>query len=188
MQSILVNRFKLSPQEAEIYADEFKTIHYQRGDKFIAFGEVSHKVGFVRRGMLKCSMQGQAKEVVDDFIFEHQFAANYHSFLTQTPSTKDLICLEDSTIAVIGRHQLEALGEEHPFIARLARQMAETLFVSTHQKLEDLRLLSAEERYLKLLRTNGQLLDRIPQYEIASYLNVRPETVSRIRRNLTRLS
>ncbi|MEO1451316.1 MAG: Crp/Fnr family transcriptional regulator, partial [Bacteroidota bacterium] len=70
----------------------------------------------------------------------------------------------------------------------MARQIAERLFISTHEKLEDLRLLSAEERYRKLLRTNGDLLHRIPQYEIASYLNVRPETVSRIRKSLSRLS
>ena len=56
------------------------------------------------------------------------------------------------------------------------------------KKLENILLLNAEERYVELLNSNGQILNKIPQYEIASYLNVSPETVSRIRKKLSMLS
>lgn len=82
------------------------------------------------------------------------------------------------------RTQLEELGKKHPFLEKMARLIAESLFIATHQKLESLKLLTAEERYLQLVKTNNKALQEIPQYEIASYLNVSPETVSRIRSSI----
>lgn len=188
MQNFLINNFKISPHEAELFVACFQPKNYLKGDTFIRVGEVSHKIGFVEKGMLKCVLIGSDKEVIDDFVFENQFVANYHSFLTKKESTKEIVCMTDAKISITNREKIEALGQKYSFVEKVARLITEKLFVATHQKLEDLRILSAEERYLKLLKTNAKLLSKIPQYEIASYLNVSPETVSRIRRKLTGFS
>ena len=184
MIRFLTESFNISSEEAEILSTCFQVRKFKKGDAFLRLGEISNRVGFIEEGMLKCAMVSNGKEVIDDFVFEHQFVANYHSFLTQTPSGKALVCMKDSTIRVAYRHQLEELGERHLFMERIARLIAEGLFINTHQKLEDIRLLSAEERYLKMLKSSKEMIRELPQYEIASYLNVSPETVSRIRNSI----
>ena len=184
MIKYLTEQFDISQVEAELLASCFCLKVYEKGHPFLKAGEVSHRIGFIDSGLVKCVLIKESKELVDDFVFENQFIANYHSFLTRTASTKALVCMKQSQIRVADRAQLEALGEKHPFMERVARLIAEGLFISTHQKLENIRLLTAEERYLKLFHSNKKLFQDIPQYEIASYLNVSPETVSRIRNSL----
>ena len=184
MIKFLTESFDLSTEEAQVLSSCFQTKAFTKGQRFLSLGDVSHHIGFVERGLVKCTLIGRSKEVIDDFVFENQFVANYHSFLTQTPSTKELVCIKDSTIRMASRTQLEELGKKHPFLEKMARLIAESLFIATHQKLESLKLLTAEERYLQLVKTNNKALQEIPQYEIASYLNVSPETVSRIRSSI----
>lgn len=184
MKQFLVETFQISETDAQLFSDSFERVHLNKGEKFISFGKVSDRVGFVEKGILKCTIIGDEKSVVDDFVFENQFVANYYSFLKNEKSNKEIICLEDSVLRIITREKLEELSS-YPFIEQIARQVAEQLFISTAKKLEDLRLLSAEERYLTLININKRLTEEIPQYEIASFLNVSPETVSRIRKKIT---
>lgn len=188
MIEFLVNTFQITESEAELFAVAFKKKVFSKGERFVQFEKVCHEIGFVEEGLLKCVLIRENKEVIDDFVFTGQFVTNYFSFLTQKASAKDIVCLQDSIIRVISRSQLEELGSKHKFVEQIARIVSERLFLATHQKLEDLRLLTAEERYMKLLTSNSKLLQEIPQYEIASYLNVSPETVSRIRKLLTERS
>lgn len=184
MKNFLVERFKISESEAEIFSASFEKINLIKGEIFVDFGKVSNKVGFVETGLLKCSLIGSEKSFVDDFVFENQFVANYYSFLKQEKSNKEIICLKNSVLSVVTRNKLEKLAEKYPFVEKIARQVSEQLFISTAKKLEDIRLLNAEERYLKLVKINRRITTEIPQYEIASYLNVSPETVSRIRNKI----
>lgn len=184
MIAALIDTFKITETEAKLFFSCFELIQYSKGDIFLSVGKVSTKIGFVKEGLLKCSFLGSNKEVVDDFIFKNQFVSNYSSFLTQKASTKEIVCLTDCELWMVSKLKLDTLGAQHPFIATMARNTAEQLFVATNQKLENLRLLSAKERYLLLLKNQEYLLQEIPQYEIASYLNVRTETVSRIKKEL----
>jgi len=184
MKKHLSENFNISESDAELFSASFEKIELTKGDKFIAYGTVSNKIGFLEKGLLKCTLIGVQKSVVDDFVFENQFVGNYYSFLKQEDSNKEIVCLEPSVLKVISRSKLEELSNKHSFIEQIARQVSEQLFISTAKKLEDIRLLSAEERYLKLVKTNRRITEQIPQYEIASFLNVSPETISRIRNKI----
>lgn len=184
MESTLINTFKVSEANAMLFLSSFEKRTLAKGEKFLAHGRVSSKVGFVEEGLLKCVLINGDKTMVDDFVFEGQFVANYHSFLKQEASNKDIVCMKKSVIRTITKHKLDELAKEHSFVADVARQVAENLFIDTYQKLEDIRILNAEERYLKLVGVNKRIVNEIPQYEIASYLNVSPETVSRVRSKL----
>ncbi len=188
MNTFLIDTFQITKEEAQIFSSSFRTEEYLKGDIFIKSGIVCNKIGFVKKGILKCIAVGKEKELIDDFIFDNQFVSDYYSYLIKKKSTKDIICLENCTIHVIDRKKLEKLSKNYPSIGLIAKQVTERLYISTQQKLDDLRLLNAEERYLKLLDSNKRFVDKIPQYEIASYLSVSPETVSRIRKKLIKRS
>jgi CRP-like cAMP-binding protein len=85
-------------------------------------------------------------------------------------------------VYVITRQNLEILGNEHPFVESMSRQINERLFLRMHDKVKSLLLDTASERYRKLMAERQDLANRIPQYLIASYLNVTAETISRIRK------
>lgn len=174
----------ISMEQATAFAAGFERKSFKKGALFLKLGQTCNAVGFVETGLLKCSLVSEDKTAVDDFIFENQFVANYYSFLKNTPSNKEIACLKDSTIHVIHREQLAAMSKELPFLEEMARKVSEQLFLTTAEKLEDLKMLSAEERYLKLIRNHPNYVNDIPQYEIASFLNVSPETLSRIRKNI----
>ncbi|WP_298537603.1 Crp/Fnr family transcriptional regulator [uncultured Algibacter sp.] len=184
MKKFLIDTFNISEVDANLFSECFETINLSKGENFVSYNKISNKVGFVEKGLLKCTLIGAEKSVVDDFVFENQFVANYYSFLKQEKSNKEITCLKDSVLRVITRKKLDRLSK-YPFIEKIARQVSEQLFISTSKKLENLRLLSAEERYLQLVKANKRVVNEIPQYEIASFLNVSPETVSRIRKKIT---
>jgi CRP-like cAMP-binding protein len=110
------------------------------------------------------------------------FITDYLSFLTGIPADKDIICLEVCELLTINKTSLEKLYKEDIRFERLGRLMAEGLFINWHLKAKSLFMDDAETRYYQLTSNKPDLVQRVPQYMIASYLNVTPETISRIRK------
>jgi len=85
---------------------------------------------------------------------------------------------------VANTQKLNELYQKHPIFERIGRLMAEGLFINWHLKAKSLFMDDAETRYQKLLELRPGLSQRVPQYLVASYLNVSPETLSRIRKKI----
>lgn len=177
--------FDISPEEAALFLAEFRKRELKKNDVFIEEGEVCHIVGLIEKGLMVCVYNKDGEEIIDEFGFENGFITNYYSFLTQTPSLKEIRALEPGIVHVISRQSLEKLGREYPFIERMSRIMNEKLFLRAHDRIKSLLLESAHERYEKLLAQRPDFAQRIPQYMIASYLHVKPETISRIRKKIS---
>lgn len=181
----LCSLFELSAHEVDIFLSAFNKKELKKNEIFIAEGEVCHQVGLIEKGLMLCVYNKDGNEVIDEFGFENGFITNYYSFLTQTPSQKEIRALEPSLVHIITRESLEKLGREHPFIEKMSRVMNEKLFLRAHDRIKSLLLETAHERYEKLLAQRPDLAQRIPQYLLASYLHVKPETISRIRKKIS---
>lgn len=177
--------FHLSEQNTGIFLSQFSSATLKKNEVFISEGKVCNKVGLIERGLMKCIYNKNGEEVVFEFAHEYNFISDYYSFVTNTPSEKEIRCLEDTTVYVITKEKLAELAEAHPFIEAMSRVMNEKLFLRMHDRLKSMLLDSAQERYQKLLAERQDLAQRIPQYLIASYLNVKPETISRIRKKMS---
>lgn len=117
-----------------------------------------------------------------DFAFEHDFFADTMSLFSGQPSPVEVIALEDCEMLRISKSNIEELKQTE--IGRLLFLMAaEDDFVKKQQQQIDLLLKTAEERYQDLLKNQPQLLLRVPQKFIASYLGITPQSLSRLRRN-----
>jgi len=100
----------------------------------------------------------------------------------KTPSQQYLECLEE-TVASVGSPELEAeMFKKYPQSESATRIMAEIVMVNLQDNLTEFKMSSAEERYLALLKNRPELLQRVPQHQIASYLGITPESLSRIRK------
>jgi len=177
--------FGLSEQNTRIFLSQFTRAELKKNDLFSAEGQVCNKVGLIEQGLMKCVYNKGGEEVVFEFAHEYNFISDYYSFVTNTPSEKEIRCLEDTTVYVITREKLQQLGAEHPFIESMSRAMNERLFLRMHDRLKSMLLDDARERYQQLLAQRHDLAQRIPQYLLASYLNVKPETISRIRKKMS---
>jgi CRP-like cAMP-binding protein len=183
----IAKMFELSAAEVAIFLSQFSRMELTKNTVFAEAGKVCNVVGLIEKGLFKIVYPKDGEEVVFEFAHEYNFISDYYSFVTQKPSEKEISCLEDTVVYVVSRDQLFQLAKEHPFIGRMCASINEKLFLRMHDRLSSMILDSVTVRYQKLLAERPDLAQRIPQYLLASYLNVTPETVSRIRRKMAHL-
>ncbi|MCF6348511.1 MAG: Crp/Fnr family transcriptional regulator [Flavobacteriaceae bacterium] len=175
----------LSEEEQNILFSKFKPLRLNKGDYFVKTGEISKYLAFIIKGCMYCSYNKDGIEVVDEFSFEKDFIADYGNMLKSQPSDKDIKCLEDCELMVISFEDLKKIYDLGQTFEKIGRIITESLFLNWHDKSKSLLLDDAQERYLKLIKNKPNLQQRVPQYLIASYLGVSPETLSRVRRKIT---
>ena len=177
--------FNISEEEVDIFLSVFTKTTLKKNTVFLEQGQVCNKVALIEKGLLKCVYHKNGEEIVFEFSFENNFISDYYSFLTDTSSQKEIRCIENSTLYVTTKQHLEKLGNKYSFIESMSRKVNEKLFLTIHNRLKSKLLDTPTEQYQKLLLERPDLVSRIPQYLIASYLNVKPETISRIRKKIT---
>lgn len=151
--------------------------------------EVSQHVFYVVKGCVRVAIQDRSgDDITCYFAAEGQFVSNYESFLTGKPSKYALQCLEASELLAIDRQGIHELYTQTANGERIGRMIAEHLFVDTIERLTSFYSDTPEERYQHFLREYPQLAQRIPQHYIATYIGVRPQSLSRIKRRALALA
>jgi CRP-like cAMP-binding protein len=182
LENYLKVNFDLDNHLIEKCISEFSSHKFKRKDFFLKTGEICNKIAFLGKGAMYCVYNKDGNHKVDEFSLEGKFITDYLSFLAGIPADKDIICLEDCEVLLIGKDTLTQLYKSNPEFERLGRLIAEGLYINWHLKAKSLTIDDAETRYQKLVSSRPDLIQRVPQYLIASYLNVSPETISRIRK------
>jgi CRP-like cAMP-binding protein len=174
----------LSPAEKDLVIALFKEKTYKKGDFFLAGGQVCKQVGFVTKGLLRYYINHDGEDKTYDFAQENNFVCNYESFLPQSPSTKIIQALEDCEMLVVSYTDLQIFYQSIKEAERFGRLVIEQVFVQTLQDLSSFYTDSPELRYEKFLKKHPGLQQRISQYHIASYVGVKPQSLSRIRKRI----
>jgi CRP/FNR family transcriptional regulator, anaerobic regulatory protein len=156
-----------------------------KGECILSEGEVADYVYFVNSGLLRLFHVYKDKVVTAKFFKENEFASPYESFLTRSPSGHAMDALEDSKILLLHYDDLQRLYSNFRVYDRLGRLIAESLFIFTCSRQRKV-LQPPDEQYMDFVLNYPDLLQRVPQYIIASYLNITPETLSRIRKRQSR--
>ena len=177
------NNLQLSTEETELFINSCEFKQLKKGEHFLKEGQYKKQLGFIIKGALYCYYLKNGEEVIDEFSLENEFITDYFSYLTQSPVLKNVKCIEDAELLVVDFDTIKTnfSGSENQNTWRI---IAERMFLNWHHKAISLMLDDAETRYLKLVEKRKDLVQRIPQYLIASYLNVKPETLSRIRKKI----
>lgn len=181
----IVGQFvELDAQEKEILEQAFTFKKVPKKFKLTSKGEVATELYFINKGLVRLYYT-LGEEEITGFIFkEHLFASSYDSFLQKTPSLQTLETLEESELLVIPYQKLEELYMTLPKINVLARKVAEQRFINGQQILSSFLLESPEERYRRFEVQHKDLLQRVPQNMIASFLGITPVSLSRIRKRM----
>ena len=178
----------LDDKEIKFIEDHIPVKTYQKNDIILSQGEVSNAFYFIIDGSVRLYYLNDIEEKTAFFYFENMFVSSYESFTKQTPSSHYLQTMEASKLAVISFDIAYRLLDLFPKFDFLARVMMEEELIVCQDIISSFITMNAEKRYLKLLEKNDQALQRIPQYHLATFLGVTPETLSRIRKRIHKRS
>jgi CRP/FNR family transcriptional regulator, anaerobic regulatory protein len=179
---------QISDVELEMFQHliQYKPNVLAKNDLFLRVGQVCTSVAFIESGTILCFRENDnADKLVCDVYFEGTWAGYLQSMITKTPSDMTIQALEDTRIVEIQYNNLLTLFEQFPMAERLSRKLTEESFIQIAQRMANLQFLTAEERYMNLTKEEPRLIERVPQYYLASLLGIAPQSLSRIRKNLS---
>ena len=175
----------LTQQEVECINELFEEKHIKKGDFFLAEGQVCKQVGFIVKGLIRYYINHNGEDKTYAFAQENNFVCNNESFIPQTPSTKIIQALEDCEILQISYADLQTFYKSIRQGERFGRLVIEQVFIQTLQDLSSFYTDTPEYRYEKFIKQHPDLQQRISQYHIASYVGVKPQSLSRIRKRIS---
>ena len=149
-------------------------------------GEVCKHIGFVNSGCLRqYTIDSKGAEHIIQFAIEDWWVSDLNSFLSGKPATENIDALEDSEILLLEKSARDELLNACPKMEKFFRILIEANHVAIQQRIVDSLSTSAEERYLNFIKTYPKIFEQVPQNQIASYLGITPQSLSRIRKDLT---
>lgn len=166
--------------EAEINSIA-KNVLFSKGQKIINSNERCDTIFFVKKGLLRGYHLDDGKEVTNWFAQKSEFATCFYSFITNTFSFEIIETLEDCDLIEISYSSLQNLYVKFPETERIGRIITENYYIKLEERILNLQFKTAKERYQKLVFSKPLLLQRVSLGQIASYLGITQETLSRIR-------
>jgi CRP-like cAMP-binding protein len=181
---VLSRIINLSPEEEEVIRSIFVEETLEKGELFLREGEVCDKLGLVCRGVFRYYIDHEGEDKTYNFAREGDFVCNYESLIKQMPSPKNIQAIEPCEVFVITKKDLQLFYKHVKEGNLFGRIHIENVYTETIRQLISHYTESPEHRYLKFLKNYPGLSQRIPQYYIASYVGVKPQSLSRIRKRL----
>ena len=186
LRTHIEKRVQLTDEEFDVITKFFKPKKLRKKQFLLHEGEVCKNIGFVNSGCLReYTIDNKGSEHIIQFAIEDWWISDPNSFLSGFPSTYNIDALEDSEVLLLEKSEREKLLDSCPKMERFFRILTEANFVATQRRISDSLSTTAEERYLKFVKTYPKLIEQVSQNHIASYLGITPQSLSRIRKELT---
>jgi CRP-like cAMP-binding protein len=172
--------------ELDIIMPYFETRKFKKKSILLDIGKISNEVFYIVKGCIRLYCEKDGEELSTYFFTENMFAGSYDSFLSRKTSKVAIETLEECEVLVLTHEAQEKLYDIFPKMNEFIRKAIEQRFVLLHDLFISYLLNSPEERYLMLQKERPELLQRIPQHQIASFLGVTRVSLSRIRNRIAK--
>lgn len=182
---VFMQRFGVDDETMHLFCSKLTSKYIPKKEFFVRQGETCRHIAFINEGLLRLFYSIEGEEHIRQFHFERSFCSEFQSFLTEKPALMSLQALEDTHLLLISHADLHHLFSLSREFEKLGRVLAEQAFIFVSQRFASILLESPEERYQHLMAERPKVLQRVPQYMIASYLGITPEALSRIRKRLS---
>ncbi|MFN0730022.1 Crp/Fnr family transcriptional regulator [Polaribacter gochangensis] len=175
----------LSKKSRVIFESNIQFKFYKKGDIIVNAGEIPTNFYILKTGVLRSFLRdSKGKEHIKTIYIPITTSGSLSSLITKKPSNAIYDCLTDAEILVGNFHEFIKQTEKHHDLALLYNRVLESIFIRTEKRIFELSVLNATERYIKLKKEIPNISNLIQQYHIASYLNITPVQLSRIRKEL----
>lgn len=175
------NFYHLSNDAQAALHDCFEKAVLPKNDFLLTEGKVCRHLYFLEQGLLRGFYNLDGKEITHWFALENDFVTSFHSFITQEPAVENIQLLEGSVLWSISKDTLTSLFNQYHEIERLVRIAYEKYYIRLEERFINAQFKTAAERYENLQQQRPQIIERAPLGQVASFLGMSQETLSRIR-------
>ena len=147
-------------------------------------GEVINYLPFIKSGlMLNYRLDGEGERHVIQIRWTGLWLGDLYSFFSNSPTYFNILTYQPTELLLIDRETFNYITEKHPVYEKFFRLSIQNAYIETLNQIYNLHSSSASERYHDLIKNVPELFDHMPHYQIASYLGIKPQSLSRIRKN-----
>ena len=172
----------LNKEEKELVIQKFHPRLYRKKQYVLQEGDICRQMNFVVRGCLRMyKVDDKGGSHILQFAAENNWITDLGSFYSEKPSELIIDALEDTMVLKIAHDDLITIYTEAPKFHRIFRVLIENSYVSIQKRLLQTISSTAEDRYQYFIDTYPHLVNRLPQTQIASFLGITPEFLSRLR-------
>jgi CRP-like cAMP-binding protein len=176
---------KVAIQDADLDAilSVFKSKQVKKGQLILKRGQVADQYFYIKSGALRFFFGEFEEQLTAWIVFQDEFFTEISSLNPQKPTRFNIEAIEDTELMYISKQQMEVLYKQYPAWQEFGRVTWEAMAVRMIDQIINFQTLAAEERYLKFM-ANSDLIKKVPVKQIASYLGITPNALSRIRKNI----
>lgn len=178
---VLKNIAPLTEEDIVNFLGITKIRQLEKGNWWIEDGKKNRKIGFLESGYLRKYYLKEGKEITDYFYFENDFTADLPSILSNTGPVASIIAMQKSSLVTFSYDDFNKLCKVSPRLEHLQRLIIEKTFLSFYNRAVSFIMETPKERYDRLISARPDILQRVAQYHVASYLGISPQHLSRIR-------
>jgi CRP-like cAMP-binding protein len=186
LRTHIETRVTLTGGELDRCCQFFTPRRVRKNQFLLQQGEVCRHLAFVNSGCLReYSIDHKGEEHIIQFAISDWWITDLNSFLSGTPSTQYIDALQDSDVLILTHDARDVMLDAVPKMEKFFRLLAEKKYIASRDRIRTSLSESAEDRYLSFLQLYPALVQQIPQHNIASYLGITPQSLSRIRKELS---
>lgn len=184
--SVVVQKLKEFESNANAdYFAAFERMEVKKGEYLLREGEVPKYAFFMESGLARLFSHRENDEITADFFFSSEFVDLYGSSALKLPAHANIQVMADSVLYRLSWDTLSELQVKYPILMLLEKMVSACYMRTFELRTFDMLSLKAEDRYIKLINEHPYILDQVPLNQIASYLGIKLETLSRLRSKLS---
>ncbi len=168
-------------QELDVLENILEPMRYKKGETIVAIGDVCEYIYYLDQGLIRQYYYKNEKEVTEYICVDHHIFMCIESLFNEEPSRQQVEALETSIIYGLPKDKLEEISLHNVNIQMMYRKILEESLIISQKRADLLRFENAQNRYERLCRQEPQVVLRAPLLHIANYLQMTPETLSRVR-------
>ena len=184
---LFVGTLKFTEEEFELMLSHFRLELIPRSFFYLKAGNTSKQKAYINKGSTRTfTVDAKGREHILFFSFEDWWIADFESYYTQQPAKQYIQAMEDCELLCIPKYDLDKLEDHIPKLKALFEEKRQKMIFATMTNLNEVKSLTPEERYLNLVKKHPHIFQRIPLQYIASYLDIEPPSLSRLRSRLSK--
>jgi CRP-like cAMP-binding protein len=183
---LFIKQMQFSDEEFALLLSNFRREYIPRKFFYLRAGQVCNQRAYINKGSARTfTIDDRGGEHILFFAFEDWWIGDLESYYDRRPGNLYIQAMEDCEILCLAKTDLEKLWTEMPKLKKMFQQKEQRSSFANLHRLQEVKSLSVEERYLNLINKHPQIFQRIPLQYIAMYLDIEPPSLSRLRKRLS---